>query len=376
MRIALLAPLVTAIREPQAHGVATLLVDLAAGLLAAGHDVDLVAAAGSEAPGVRVVDTGVNPRDLAASWFRPLAPRSVEGARASAEAFEAAYDLIAVGSYDVVHNHAFDVPAIEGGRRLSCPVVHTLHVPYDPVVAACLQEGAECTNPPVVAAISESQRAGWAAHLSIDAVLRPGVPVGRIPWSAQAGGALLFAGRLSPEKGALEAVEIAARACRPLVVAGGHYDPDYARAVEQAAEGLDVTFTGPLPRTELWDVMATSAALVVPSAWEEPFGLVTAEAQAAGCPVVGFRRGALTEVIDDGVTGAAVEPGDEAAAVAALDHLDRFDRPACRRHAERILDVAPMIAAHLAVYERTVAGSVGGSDPRGGLSYNRPGGIA
>ena len=345
-----------------------------------GHDVDLVAASGSQVPGVRVVDTGVNPEDLAASWFRPLRPPNPEGVRASARAFGAAYDLIAGGSYDIVHNHAFDVPAIEGGRRLSCPVVHSIHVPHDPVVAACLQEAAGWAKPPWVAVISESQRAGWSAHVSIDAVLRPGVPVRRVPWSAQAGDALLFAGRLSPEKGALEAIDIAGRAGRGLVIAGGPYDPAYAEAVKRAAEGRDVTLAGPLVRRKLWQVMATSAALVFPSAWEEPFGLVVAEAQAAGCPVVGYRRGALTEIIDDGVTGAAVDPGDVQSAVLAVNHLERFDRAACRRHAEERLDVPPMIAAHLALYERAVAGPAfplgARSGAQQGLSYNRPGGIA
>ena len=98
--------------------------------------------------------------------------------------------------------------------------------------------------------------------------------------------------------------------------------------------------------------MARSAALIFPVRWEEPFGMVSAEAQATGCPVIGFRRGALTEVIEEGVTGASVDPGDIDGARRAVSQLARFDRAACRRHAERRLDVAPMIEAHLALYER------------------------
>jgi len=181
VRIALLAPLVTAIREPQAHGVAALLVDLATGLQAAGHDVDLFAASGSLVPGVRVVDTGVRPEDLTESWFRPCEPRSPAGVAAAARAFDRAWDLIAGGNYDVVHGHAFDVPAIEGGRRVGCPVVHTLHVPYDPAVAACLRAAAGWKRPPLVVAISESQRAGWAEHVRVDALGRG------CPWSGSGG---------------------------------------------------------------------------------------------------------------------------------------------------------------------------------------------
>jgi len=197
--------------------------------------------------------------------------------------------------------------------------------------------------------------------------------VERIGWSPLDGGPLLFAGRLSPEKGTLEAIEIARGAGRELVIAGGPYDPVYDATVERAASsGPGVTLAGAIARPALWELMARSAALLFPIVWEEPFGLVVAEAQAAGCPVVGFRRGALTELIDDGVTGAAVAPGDVRAAAAALDHMERWDRAACRRHAERTLDVAPMVAAYLSLYEGAVAGAAAGAArpaaARGGLS--------
>jgi glycosyltransferase involved in cell wall biosynthesis len=341
--------------------VATLLTDLAEGLQQRGHEVHLFAASGSQFPGLTLVDTGVDPSELAETLFRPLAqPLPSEQRRHRLEtarkAFATAYDAIREGTYDLVHNHAFDAPAVELARDLDVPVVHTLHLPPDPEVAAALADAAGDPRPPVVAAVSVSQCRGWATHARIDGLLRPGVPTVRIPWSESSGGALLFAGRLSPEKGVLDAIEIARRSERELVIAGGRYDPGYAGEVERAARATPgVTVAGAMPRTDLWRTMANSAALVFPIRWEEPFGMVCAEAQAAGCPVIGFARGALTDVIREGVTGAALPPGDLDAAAAAVSDLGRFDRVACRRHAEGNLDLGPMIEAHLELYKDLLA---------------------
>jgi UDP-glucose:tetrahydrobiopterin glucosyltransferase len=358
VRIALLAPLVSPIREPQIGGVATLLTDLAAGLQDAGYEVDLFAASGSTYPGLHLIDTGIDAGDMAETLFRPLegpVPADVRERRTAraAAAFAEAYGRIAAGRYDVVHNHAFDAPAIDAAIALEAPVVHTLHLPPEPAVAAALGRAARAPRPPVVAAVSPTQRAGWRAAARIDVLLPAGVPTARIPWSAVGGSRLVVAGRLSPEKGVLEAIEIAGRVGRELVIAGVRYDPAYAAQVDAAAARAGgVRLAGALPRVDLWRLLAGSAALLFPIRWEEPFGMVAAEAQATGCPVIGFGRGALPDVIDDGFTGAVLAPGDVEGAVEAVDRLDEFDRGACRRHAEAHLDTARMIAAHDALYRR------------------------
>jgi glycosyltransferase involved in cell wall biosynthesis len=161
----------------------------------------------------------------------------------------------------------------------------------------------------------------------------------------------------------LEAIEIARSSGRDLVIAGGRYDEPYAEQVDRAAAVRDgVTLAGPVVRTEIWRLMARSAALLFPILWEEPFGMVTAEAQAAGCPVIGFRGGALADVVQDGVTGAVVERGNVEAARAAVSSVARYDRRDCRRHAERSLDIEPAIRAHVALYE-AVAGRGSPSSP-------------
>ncbi len=125
-----------------------------------------------------------------------------------------------------------------------------------------------------------------------------------------------------------------------------------------------VTFHEPLTRTELWWRLASARAVLCPSDWDEPFGLVAAEAQAAGTPVVAFARGGLTEIIDDTVTGFLVEPGNVAAAVTAVRSVASLDRRRCRQHAVDDLD----IEACLSGYEALYASVAGRRAPTGGLA--------
>ena len=117
MKIAIMAPLVTAIREPQRGGSQAFVSDLARGLTGRGHEVHVYAASGSEIPGVEVVDTGIDPRSLAGTLYRASGPAAGEpgeaGAASAAEsAFATAYTAVRAGRYDVIHNHAFDAPAV------------------------------------------------------------------------------------------------------------------------------------------------------------------------------------------------------------------------------------------------------------------------
>ena len=354
LRIALVAPLVSAIREPMIGGVAVFLTDLAEGLQASGHSVDLFAASGSRVDGLNIVDTGVDPSVLSGAAFRPLGGDRPEQA-VTVEAFRAAYEKVAEGEYDLVHNHSFDASAISLAGLPRLPVLHTLHLPPDAAVAAALQAAGEGRRPPHVAVVSENQRSRWATKARVDVVLRPGVPTGRIEWSGIAPGGLLFAARLSPEKGAIEAIRIAEISGRDLIIAGSPYDLEYAGRVERASAGKNVSLTGPLGRSQLWKLMRDATALLSPIAWEEPFGLAMAEAQAAGCPVVAFKRGATQELIVDGRTGILVEPGDVAGAARAVSTAAALDRSACRLHAERALDISRCIEAHLAFYEKMVS---------------------
>src|ERR1700722_15390832 len=200
MKIAIMAPLVTAIREPQLGGSQAFVSDLARGLAGRGHEVHVYAASGSQIPGVTVVDTGTDPRELAGTLYRaggPAVGGATESATAAAEdAFATAYARMLAAGYDVIHNHAFDAPAVRLASTVPVPVLHTLHLPPDERLAAALDQAGRSGRPPVVATVSAFQAAAWRRVVRIDAVLPPYVPTRVIPYSAIAGHGAVFAGRL------------------------------------------------------------------------------------------------------------------------------------------------------------------------------------
>ncbi len=361
MKVAIMAPLVTAIREPQRGGSQAFVSDLARGLAGRGHDVHVYAAAGSQIPGVEVIDTGTDPRSLAGTLYRASGPSAGQApdaaSAASAEAaFAAAYTAMQATPYDVVHNHAFDAPAVRLATAMRAPVVHTLHLPPDDAVSAALRQAARSSRPPAVAAVSGACACAWRRAVPVDAILPPYPATRAIGWSGAAGRGALFAGRLSPEKGAAEAIDIARAAGVPIDVYGDVYDEDYSREQIEPRRGWPgVTVHRGVPRTSLWRAMARAAVVLCPARWDEPFGLAAAEAQACGTPVVAFRRGGLGEVIVDDVTGFLVPPDDVRAAAEAVARVPGISRPACREHAESRLDLELSLDAHERLYRR-VAG--------------------
>jgi glycosyltransferase involved in cell wall biosynthesis len=355
MRIAIMAPLVTAIREPQQGGSQAFVADLARGLTGRGHQVHVYAASGSEIPGVEVIDTGVDPRSLAGTLYRAFGSSPGDPAAAEA-AFTTAYMAMQVIRYDVVHNHAFDAPAVRLATALRAPVVHTLHLPPDQAVSAALRHVARRARRPAVAVVSEFQADAWRRVVSVDAVLPPYPPTRVIPWSGSAGPGALFAGRLSPEKGAAEAIDIARAAGMPIDVYGDVYDAGYSREQIDPRRGRPgVTVHRGVPRAALWEAMARAAVVLYPARWDEPFGLAAAEAQACGTPVVAFRRGGLSEVIADGLTGFLVPPDDVGAAAEAVSKVAGISRTACREHAVGRLDLELSLDAHEALYRQVTS---------------------
>jgi glycosyltransferase involved in cell wall biosynthesis len=358
MLIALVAPLVSPIREPQRGGSQAFVADLARGLVERGHEVHVYAASGSDVPGVAVIDTGVDSDALAATLYRASGQAEESEAVADA-AFATVYAAVVETRYDVVHNHAFDAPAVRLAIGLPAPVVHTLHLPPDTAVADALRDAVESDRAPVIASVSASQASAWRRVVPVDAILPPAVPTRAIRWVASAGEGAVFAGRLSPEKGAAEAIEIAEAAGVRIDLYGDVYDAEYTRErIDPRRSDPGVAVHPGVPRTVIWETIARAAVVVCPAMWEEPFGMVAAEAQACGTPVVAFRRGALEEVVLDGATGFLVAPGDIGAAARAVRKTGELSRSRCRDHAERHLDLELTLDAHEQLYGRVATAGV------------------
>lgn len=173
----------------------------------------------------------------------------VTGAADVAEkAFAGIYGAVREARYDLVHNHAFDAPAVSLATSLCAAVVHTLHLPPDVAMANALQHAVQRDPPPTVAAVSASQASAWRQVIPLDMILPPYVPTRLIGWSPTEGNGAVFAGRLSPEKGVAEAIDIAHAAGVGIDVYGDSYDAEYAQQeIYPRRADLDVSVRPSVP---------------------------------------------------------------------------------------------------------------------------------
>jgi len=164
---------------------------------------------------------------------------------------------------------------------------------------------------------------------------------------------LVFLGRLEPMKGAHHAIAIARQSRRQLIIAGNRVEEGagaryFAERIAPALVGGQVTYLGPVDDTQKNDLLGAAAALLMPVEWEEPFGIVMAEALACGTPVIGFPRGSVPEVVRDGVTGYLCPTTDDA--VSAVSRLDRLDRSAARADCQERFSDAAIVDAYERIY--------------------------
>ncbi len=364
MRIALVAPLVSAIAQPYIGGTQALLADLAGGLHRRGHAVTLFAREGSAIEGVKIESIAVPASVSPATFSAPVNTGMADaGFFAQANLF---LDLFLqlqqqASEFDLIHVHAFDWPAYTLSTLVhALPVLHTLHLP---AVASEINEALRVLeqrgHPLTLTTVSHSCAQTYAPFTSIDHVVYNGLDVKAIPFQAAVApdAPLLFAGRISPEKGVEAAIEIAEQAETPLIIAGGIYDRNYYEQRIQprlTSTGTPVTYVGQVGREALWQLMGQATGVLCPIAWDEPFGLAPVEAMATGTPVIAFRRGAMAEIIQHGQSGFLVEPGACAQAAAYVRDLSALSRQYCRTHVENRFTLETMLGAYERVYRELI----------------------
>lgn len=309
--------------------------DLTERLVVDGHEVTLFAAADSETS-ARLVPTA----------HRPLSQVAPEHRRGAEDRhIERAIQISDAESFDVVHSH-LHVHVLRHVDRLSRPLLTTLHgAAWDRAHHQTLNRHA---HRPYVS-LSDRERL-FLPDLNYVATIPNGIRLEDFPEGAGGGGYLVFVGRLAPEKAPYLAVECARRSGLALKIAGVIEDAHRGFAETFISEtGGGVEYVGALDRPELSWLMREAEGLLMPLTWDEPFGLVVIESLASGTPVIAWRRGAMPEIIDDGVTGFLVDDTDDA--VGAVQRLDDISRRSCRLAAETRFSDAVMAERYAALYK-------------------------
>ncbi len=246
--------------------------------------------------------------------------------------------------FDIIHNQLDWLP-LAFSAQWRAPMVTTVHGFSG---AAILP--AYTASSSAFVSISDSDQ---SSELDYTATVHHGVDPAELPLVLSPEDYLVSFGRIHPDKGTAQAIEIARRAGRRLVICGIVHDRDYfASEVEPHIDGARVEFRGSVGAAERAKTLGHAAALLHPIAFDEPFGLSVVEAMLCGTPVVAYRRGSMSEVIDEGVTGRTVNTLDQA--IAAVAEVAMLDRRRVHEQAAARFGVERMVDDYLRVYKRVL----------------------
>ena len=334
LRVAVLAPLAWRV-PPRHYGPWELFASLLTeGLVAAGHDVTLFASGDSRtAAALSSV--------VAHGWSEdPDVDPKVAECLHIASVFERADE------FDIVHN-SFDFLPLTYSGLVDTPVVTTIHGFSSPRIVPVYER---YNGRGAYVAISDADR-----HPALDyaATIHHGIDTTAFGLHPDPGGYLVFFGRIHPEKGTAEAIEVAARAGVPLLIAGIVQDQGYFdAAVAPHVDGDRVRFLGPIGTDRRASLLGGADALLHLIDFEEPFGFSVVEAMACGTPVVAFDRGSMPELVDHGRTGFVVADVD--AAVRSVAAAGSLDRVAIHEHAVARFGRQRMVDEYVAVYDHVL----------------------
>jgi len=328
-KIAVLAPVAWRTPPRQYGAWETVAGNITEGLVSRGWDVTLFATGDSVtcAHLHAVVERGYE-EDAA------IDPKVAEYLHIS-EAFEHAAE------FDLIHSHC-DFMALSWSRLVRTPVLTTIHGFSSPRIMPVYEKYRDG----YFVSVSNSDRAPGLNYL---ATVYNGIDLSLYPLQERAGEHLTFLGRIHPDKGVHLAIAVARLTGLPLVIAGIIQDQKYFH--EQVEPHLDRTirYIGPVDVPGKNELFAGARALLHLNTIPERFGLVMAEANAAGVPVIAMDLGSCREVIIDRQTGFLVNNVNEA--VRALKHISAVDREACRRRVEQCFSIETMVKSYERVYE-------------------------
>ncbi len=249
--------------------------------------------------------------------------------------------------FDLIHNH-FDFLPLTYSKLIGTPMLTTIHGFSSPKILAVYQK---YNASAYYVSISNADR---SEKLDYIATVYNGVDGKDFPFEMNPQDYLLFFGRIHPDKGTYEAIQIARRAGKVLLIAGLIQDDAYfEQKIRPSIDERSVFYIGNVGPGERRTLLGKALALLHPILFDEPFGLSVAESMFCGTPVIAYNRGSMCELIVDGKTGFLVNTMDEA--VKAVEKIAGIDRQECRQWAKAMFSKEKMVDNYLAVYDRILS---------------------
>ena len=249
--------------------------------------------------------------------------------------------------YDIIHNH-FDFLPLTYMHMTKTPVLTTIHGFSNPGILPVYEK---YNNKAYYVAISNADR---NPKLNYIATIYHGIDLSQFTFREKQGDYLLFFGRIHPDKGTKECIDVALKTGRRLIMAGIIQDNQYyKKEIEPFIDNKNILYVGSVGPEKRNMLLGNAYALLHPIKFEEPFGLSVVEAMACGTPVIAYRRGSMDEIIVHRRTGFLVDNLDEM--IGMLDEIKRIDRIECRRWVEERFSYERMVDEYISVYKKIIS---------------------
>jgi glycosyltransferase involved in cell wall biosynthesis len=245
--------------------------------------------------------------------------------------------------FDIIHNH-FDFLPLTYSKLVKTPMLATIHGFSSPKIIPVYKKYNQTVH---YVSISEADR---NPELNYLATIHHGIDLDQFTFNPAPGDYLLFFGRIHADKGTYEAIQIAKRCKKKLIIAGIIQDEAYFENKVKPFINDDITYVGSADPVKRDKLIGNASALLHPIYFAEPFGLSVVESFACGTPVVAFDRGSMPELIVDGKNGFLVSTIDEA--VSAVKNITHINRAFCRKDAEQRFASKRMVQDYIKVYRK------------------------